>query len=119
MFVWDSGINSWTTTYIIAPAAKESKNGRRYLTLSTKSAPITPAIGSTIPLRLPIINDLVLDNPSRLNGTETAVPSGKFWSPIPKASRQVAPSVTPSSPYFKEPKATPTANPSGWYQYVK
>ena len=39
---------------------------------------IAPDIGSTIPLKLPNINDFFLDNPSLLRGTLTAVPSGKF-----------------------------------------
>ena len=53
LFARLSGINSSTTTYIIAPAAKHRKNGKMFLTLTTSKAPITPLIGSTIPLSCP------------------------------------------------------------------
>lgn len=96
--LWLSGINSTTTTYIIAPAAKASKKGSKILIFSASMAPMTPAIGSTIPLRLPNIKDFFLDNPYFLRGTLTAVPSGKFCIPIPKARRQADVNVAPSSP---------------------
>jgi len=48
LLLWLSGINSDTTTYIIAPAAKDRKNGSRSLTFNMRMAPMTPNIGSTI-----------------------------------------------------------------------
>lgn len=50
LLLWLSGISSSTTTYIIAPAAKERRNGNKNLILITKSEPITAEIGSTNPL---------------------------------------------------------------------
>ena len=41
------------------------------------------------------------------------IPSGKFCRPIPKASTRALPNVAPSRLYAIEPKATPTAKPSG------
>ena len=52
-FRWLSGTSSATTTLTMAPAAKLNKNGSKYLIFNTSSAPITPAIGSTIPLNCP------------------------------------------------------------------
>ena len=46
-------LSSSKTTYIIAPAAKASKYGRRNLTLTASKAPIIPEMGSTIPLNCP------------------------------------------------------------------
>ena len=43
--LWLSGINSDTTTYIIAPAANDRKNGSKIWTLRTSMAPITPNMG--------------------------------------------------------------------------
>ena len=86
LLVWLSGISSSTTTYIIAPAANASKNGKIVLTFKTSNAPITLAIGSTIPVKLPIKNAFLELIPSLLRGKDTAVPSGKFWSTIPNAS---------------------------------
>ena len=117
-FVWLSGINSCTTTYIIAPAANDNKKGSKYLILSTNKAPIIPLIGSTIPLNCPKKNAFFLERPSLLRGTLTAVPSGKFCIPIPSASKHAATSVAPSNPYLIDPKATPTAKPSGLRFYV-
>ena len=74
------------------------KNGSSSRTPMTRAAPTTPAATSTMPLSCPIVNAFNRDMPSRLSGTLTAVPSGKFWSPIPNASIQAAPSVAPSSP---------------------
>lgn len=51
--ICDSGISSSTTTKIIAPAANESAYGNSGVTASTKYAPNTPAIGSTIPDNCP------------------------------------------------------------------
>ena len=49
----DSGISSSTTTKIIAPAAKHKAYGRILRILITKTAPKTPAIGSTTPESCP------------------------------------------------------------------
>ena len=43
----------------------------------------------------------------------TAVPSGKFCSPMPMASAIAAPSEAPGISEAAAPKATPTASPSG------
>lgn len=81
----------------MAPAAKDSKNGKIVLTFKASMAPTTPAIGSTIPLRDPMIKDFLRLMPSLLKGSDTAEPSGKFCNPIPrarpKAARVVAPSI--------------------------
>ena len=66
-----------------------------------------------MPLSCPIKKAFLRLNPSLLKGTLTAKPSGKFWMPIPKAKRQAATKVAPSKLYAIEPKATPTAKPSG------
>ena len=54
--------------------------------------------------------------PSPRSDMATAIPSGKFWSPIPRASAtapaRVAPEAT-SSWTAAAPKETPTARPSG------
>ena len=51
--------------------------------------------------------------PSRRSGTETAIPSGKFWRPIPRARAAAPATVADGKPAAAAPKATPTANPSG------
>ena len=48
-----SGINSSTTTYIIAPAAKDKQIGNIVCIIWIVKPAITPAMGSTIPERLP------------------------------------------------------------------
>jgi len=53
LFIKHSGINSLTTTYTMAPAAKQRKKGNISLILITRSAPITPLIGSTKPDNCP------------------------------------------------------------------
>ncbi len=62
----------------MAPAAKDSKNGKIVLTFNASMAPTTPAIGSTMPLSAPIINDFLRLIPSLLKGSDTAEPSGSF-----------------------------------------
>lgn len=52
-FFVDSGMSSAPTTPIIAPALKANRKGSILCTLIASSAPITPAIGSTIPLACP------------------------------------------------------------------
>ena len=48
-----SGINSSTTTYIIAPAAKANKYGIVIIKYLLNNIVTIPAIGSTIPLNCP------------------------------------------------------------------
>ena len=74
----DSGINSSTTTYIIAPAAKASKYGSIGVTSPVNNIVIIAAIGSTIPDNTPYPNDFNFDFPSASNGIEIIAPSGKF-----------------------------------------
>ena len=59
-------------------------------------APTTPAIGSTMPLRAPMIKDFLRLIPSLLRGKDTADPSGKFCKPMPNASPMAARTVAPS-----------------------
>ena len=80
----------------MAPAAKDSKNGKIVRTFNARMAPTTPAIGSTMPLSAPIINDFLRLIPSLLKGSDTAEPSGKFCSPMPNASPMAARIVAPS-----------------------
>ena len=80
-----SGINSSTTTYIIAPAAKDNAYGNMGRMDTTANAPITPEIGSTTPDAWPNKKAFLRDTPSRLKGIDTAAPSGKFCRPIPIA----------------------------------
>lgn len=74
----DSGINSSTTTYIIAPAAKDNKYGKIGTTREVRKTVIPPNIGSTIPDNVPYKNDLVLEFPSSFKGIDIIAPSGKF-----------------------------------------
>ena len=55
---------------------------------------------------------LAAENPAVFSGRLTASPSGKFWIPIPMA-RLLALSKVAEADFPMEPKATPTANPSG------
>ena len=59
----DSGINSSTTTYIIAPVANESKYGSIRTTSEVNKIVIPPNIGSAIPDRVPYKNDLLFEFP--------------------------------------------------------
>lgn len=83
------------------------------VTCVTRTAPKTPAMGSTMPEACPYIKLLKRERPSRLSGMETAAPSGKFCIPMPMATaiagRVASGVMTP----VKDPKATPTAKPSG------
>ena len=51
-------------------------------------------------------------NPAALSGRDTAIPSGKFWMPIPKA-RFLAVWKVADVEWPTAPKPTPTARPSG------
>ena len=62
--VWAPGISSSDTTYIIAPAANDSKNGIRGVNIFVSSSVNIAAIGSTSPDSVPIMNDFVFLYPS-------------------------------------------------------
>ena len=97
-----SGISSSTTTYSIAPAAKDSRYG---IAGTTSPATITvsaPKTGSTAPERTPSKNDLGLLFPSANSGMEMIAPSGKFWIAIPSAKASAPPAVM-----FEEPESSP------------
>ena len=102
----------------MAPAANASKNGNNTCIFNTKIAPIIAAIGSTTPLNWPKKKAFLRDNPSLRSGKLTALPSGKFCNPIPKANVKADAKVDPSKLYAKEPKATPTTKPSGLFSLV-
>lgn len=108
-----SGINSSTTTYIIAPAAKDSKYGRAGVIVEISSIVNKLAMGSTIPDNAPIANALALCIPSEYNGIDSTAPSGKFCRAIPIANAHAADIgiVEPSAK--ADAKITPTAMPSG------
>ena len=74
----DSGINSSTTTYIIAPAAKVNKYGINGRINCENITVNNAAIGSTTPDKNPQENDLNLLIPLPLSGIEIIAPSGKF-----------------------------------------
>ena len=107
----DSGISSSTTTYSIAPAAKESKYGRIVPTNPVKSIVIIAPIGSTIPDNIPYINAFVFETPSDLSGIEIIAPSGKFCIAIPIASARAPVKVIPAFPFKAPAKDIPTAIP--------
>ena len=110
---WDSGINSLTTTYIIQPEAKDKKNGINGKTYLVRKIANTANSGSTIPDRLPYINDFNLLIFLAWSGMDIIDPSGKFWIAIPKASAN-APAKVIVELLLKYPENTnPTAIPSG------
>lgn len=109
----DSGINSSTTTKIIAPAAKARAYGRIGLINKTAAAPSIPAMGSINAEDCPYRKLLKGGMPSARRGTATATPSGKFWMPMPMASAIAPASVADERSAATAPKATPTASPSG------
>ena len=75
---WDSGISSSTTTYIIAPAEKASKNGNTGCNQSINNMVINPAKGSTMPEPAPYKNAFHLLRTLSFKGIDTIAPSGKF-----------------------------------------
>lgn len=107
------GINSSTTTYIIAPDAKESKYGNINLTFNAIMQPIRPDIISIKPDNDPNKNAFNLELFSHLIGSDTAQPSGKFWIPIPKVNNIALINVALSIFNIVDAKATPTTIPSG------
>ena len=64
------GINSSTTTYIIAPAAKANKYGNIKIIFEVNNSVINAKTGSTIPEKKPYKNDFHLDNPEDFKGIE-------------------------------------------------
>lgn len=62
----------------MAPAANDKAYGKMGRIEITVAAPMTPAIGSTNPDNCPYQKLFRREKPSHRNGTETAVPSGKF-----------------------------------------
>ena len=99
---------------IMAPAAKLNADGRAGYTIKTISAPINPAIISTNPDKCPYQTLFKRDSPSRLSGKETAIPSGKFWIPIPIVGATAPAMVAPGKAAAATPKATPIASSSGY-----
>ena len=73
-----SGISSSTTTYIMAPAAKLSRQGKTGTTSSAARTVSAPARGSTTPEAAPCRKALMRDSPSECSGIEIMAPSGKF-----------------------------------------
>ena len=73
-----SGINSSTTTYIIAPAAKLKKYGSNGTTCVANKMVMIEAIGSTNPDKTPYMKVFHFGIFSALSGIETIAPSGKF-----------------------------------------
>lgn len=71
-----SGINSSTTTYNIAPAAKLSKYGNAGITSCAARIVSTAPIGSTTPESTPPRNAFPLLSPSALRGIDIIAPSG-------------------------------------------
>ena len=103
-----SGISSSIQTNIMAPAAKLKAKGRMLLKTWAKRKP-NRALGiSTMAENCPYIMALKRDKPLSCKGKEIAVPSGKFWIPIPidKISAGNKLLLTPAM-------AMPTAKPSG------
>ena len=74
----DSGINSSTTTYIIAPAANAKIYGNIGTTALVNNIATTAANGSTIPERVQYKNAFPFETPSAFNGIDIIAPSGKF-----------------------------------------
>lgn len=112
----NSGTNSSTTTYIIAPAAKANKYGNSGSKTKANTNVIAAAIGSTIPDRVPNPKAFNLEVPLLLNGNDIAAPSGKFCTAIPKLSANADVINNSKLPYKHVARATPTATPSGWGQ---
>ena len=99
------------TTYIIAPAEKDSSHGIKKVSWLARKKPRTANIGSTIPLNVPKTNALFLLFKVLCIGRATASPSGKFWSAIPIAINRAGTKFCVVAK--AEPKAKPTAKPSG------
>ena len=108
-----SGISSSTTTYSMAPAAKDSSQGRSSSTEPATRTVSTAKTGSTAPLSAPMPNAFPGRIPSCRRGREMAAPSGKFWMPMPSARAVAAVSRLGSPLWAARAKETPTAIPSG------
>ena len=107
------GINSFTTAYIIAPAAKPRRYGRIGTTNEMARSVIKAPRGSIIPDRIPSRNALLLLIPPLARGMDMIAPSGKFCIAIPrdKAKAPLSPSSVPEE--IIAAYITPTAIPSG------
>lgn len=107
-----SGINSSTTTIIIAPAANESMNGRKFIILFDNNIPKKPPIGSRKPGIDPIKNDFKCEIFSFLSGIDKEKPSGKFCKAI-DIDNVIAPPRLPFKFWkFINEKAIPIEIPS-------
>ena len=111
--VFAPGISSSATTYIIAPAANESKNGIVGANMFVNNIVRSAAIGSTIPDSVPIMNDFVFVYPSPFNGIDIIAPSGKFCIAIPIERASAPAYVIPAFPDINPANIAPTAIPSG------
>ena len=109
----DDGISSSTTTYSIAPAAKESSTGIAVAFSPRNSIVAMAAMGSTSPENAPQVNAVSLLFPSLRSGTDIMAPSGMFWIAIPMESASAPENVRVVLPFITPAKTTPTAIPSG------
>ena len=85
-----SGTSSLSTTYIIAPAAKERRYGKTGIISAESKIVRSPATGSTMPDSIPLKNALPLLIPLAANGMEIIAPSGRFCIAIPIANTNAA-----------------------------
>lgn len=74
----DSGINSSTTTKIIAPAAKDNKYGSAGINFDANKIIKKAPIGSTTPDNTPYKKAFHFPIPDPIKGMEMIAPSGKF-----------------------------------------
>ncbi len=108
-----SGISSSTTTYIIAPAANDKKNGITGTIIFASIIVIIAPKGSTAPESTPPRNACDLLIPSDLSGIEIMAPSGKFCIAIPTASANAPATEIPVFPSIQPAYTAPTDIPSG------
>ena len=108
-----SGISSSTTTYSIAPATKARVYGNIGMINDASITTMSPPIGSTAPLRLPIMNDRHLLLPSARIGIEMIAPSGMFCMAMPSDIAMADASDIVDTPSSAPANTTPTAIPSG------
>ena len=102
-----SGMSSEQTTAIIAPAEKESAHGMSPATAPAARTPARQAGTSTAPdptAKRKLLKGVI---PFARSGKATHIPSGRFCTAMPNASRSAPAPAAPSA------KATPTASPSG------
>eukprot|EP00967_Tisochrysis_lutea_P036233 scaffold43597_cov33-Tisochrysis_lutea.AAC.2 len=92
---------------ILASKRSHGRLGARY-GQDQKWTNTAHSLRDQLPTRLACSGEI----PSRMRGIETAIPSGKFWIPMPIARETALPKVAPGEDPIA-PKATPTAIPSG------